>query len=185
MLRFIGSLEHSAEAQAAFAVGYSELFSLVTWTSFGLMAAAAAVAGQNLGAGRPERSIRGVHVAAGIGVGVAAVLGLLFITVPGRLFALFGINDPVVVGIGAQRSRFSVCRGSLSRSRSPTGGSGRATHAHRCTSRSSRRSACPSASASFFGRCARCNLQISGWRFCWAMRAAVEVCGGLGGGGAG
>ena len=28
MLRFIGSLEHSAEAQAAFAVGYTELFSL-------------------------------------------------------------------------------------------------------------------------------------------------------------
>jgi hypothetical protein len=37
LLRFIGSLEHSAEAQAAYAVGYSELFSLITWTSVGLM----------------------------------------------------------------------------------------------------------------------------------------------------
>ena len=55
LLRFIGSLEHSAEAQAAYAVAYSELFSLITWTSVGLMGAAAAVAGQNLGAGNPDR----------------------------------------------------------------------------------------------------------------------------------
>ena len=55
LLRFIGSLPHSAAAQAAYAVGYTELFSLITWTSVGLMGAAAAIAGQNLGAGRPER----------------------------------------------------------------------------------------------------------------------------------
>ena len=62
LLRFIGSLPESAEAQAAYAVGYSELFSLITWTSVGLMGAAAAVAGQNLGAGQPERSARrGAH----------------------------------------------------------------------------------------------------------------------------
>ena len=35
LLRFIGSLEHSAEAQAAYAVGYNQLFSLITWTSVG------------------------------------------------------------------------------------------------------------------------------------------------------
>ena len=102
LLRFIGSLEQSAEAQAAFAVGYTELFSLVTWTSMGLMGAAAAVAGQNLGAGRPERSAHGVHVAAGIGLGVAVFVGVLFLTIPGRLLALFGMDDPVVVGIGTQ-----------------------------------------------------------------------------------
>src|SRR5262249_13956595 len=51
LLRFIGSLEHSAAAQAAFAVGYTELFSLITWTSVGLLGAAATIAGQNLGAG--------------------------------------------------------------------------------------------------------------------------------------
>src|SRR5688500_17361663 len=45
LLRFIGSLQHSAEAQAAYAVGYAELFSLITWTSVGLMGAAAAVDG--------------------------------------------------------------------------------------------------------------------------------------------
>jgi hypothetical protein len=42
MLAFIGSLAQSAAAQAAFAVSYSQLFSLITWTSVGLMGAAAA-----------------------------------------------------------------------------------------------------------------------------------------------
>ena len=45
LLGFIGSLAYSAEAQAAYAVAYSELFSLVTWTAVGLMCAAATVAG--------------------------------------------------------------------------------------------------------------------------------------------
>src|ERR1700752_5529542 len=64
MLSFIGSLTQSAAAQAAFAVSYTELFSLITWTSVGLMGAAAAVAGQNLGANQPDRSDAAVHVAA-------------------------------------------------------------------------------------------------------------------------
>ena len=53
LLRFIGSLEHSAAAQAAYAVGYTELFSFITWTSVGLMGAAATIAGQNLGRRQP------------------------------------------------------------------------------------------------------------------------------------
>jgi putative MATE family efflux protein len=106
LLRFIGSLERSAEAQAVYAVGYSELFSFITWTSVGLMGAAAAVAGQNLGAGRPERTVRGVHVAAGIGLGVAAVVGALFLTIPGRLLALFGMTDPVLVDLGTELLAF-------------------------------------------------------------------------------
>ena len=64
LLRFIGSLAESAAAQAAYAVGYTELFSLITWTSVGLMGATAAVAGQNLGAGHPERAMQAVNVAA-------------------------------------------------------------------------------------------------------------------------
>ena len=67
MLAFIGSLAQSAAAQAAFAVSYTQLFSLITWTSIGLMGAAAAVAGQNLGAGHPDRADAAVHVAARIG----------------------------------------------------------------------------------------------------------------------
>ena len=106
LLRFIGSLEHSAEAQAAYAVGYAELFSLITWTSVGLMGAAAAVAGQNLGAGHPERSARAVHLAARIGLGVAACLAALFLTIPGPLLAIFGIQDPTVVALGTQLLRY-------------------------------------------------------------------------------
>jgi len=102
LLRFVGSLSSSAEAQAAYAVGYTELFSFITWTSVGLMSAAATVAGQNLGARRPERSIQGVHVAAGIGLGLAAAIGVLFVTIPRHLLALFGMDDPVVVGLGTQ-----------------------------------------------------------------------------------
>ena len=102
LLRFIGSLEQSAEAQAAFAVGYSELFALITWTSVGLMGATAAVAGQNLGAGRPERCQRAALVAASIGVGVACVIGLAFLTVPRVLLGVFGMADGIQFELGRQ-----------------------------------------------------------------------------------
>jgi len=106
LLRFIGSLAQSAQAQAAYAVGYTELFSFITWTSVGLMSAAATVGGQNLGAGRPERAVHGVHVAAGIGLGLAAAIGILFLAIPRSLLGLFGMTDPVVVGLGVQLLRF-------------------------------------------------------------------------------
>ena len=102
LLRFIGSLPHSAEAQAAYAVGYAELFALITWTSVGLMGAAAAVAGQNLGAGQPERAIRGVQIASRIGIGVATVVGTMFLVIPEALLAIFGLEDETVVAIGRQ-----------------------------------------------------------------------------------
>ncbi len=102
LLRFIGSLGQSAQAQAAYAVGYTELFSFITWTSVGLMGAAATVGGQNLGARRPERAVQGVHVAAGLGLALAAAIGVLFLTIPRSLLGLFGMTDPVVVGLGVQ-----------------------------------------------------------------------------------
>ena len=102
LLRFVGSLERSAEAQAAYAVAYTELFSFITWTSVGLMGATAAVAGQNLGAGRPDRTVRAVHVAARFGLAVAVLVGLLFLVIPRALLAVFGMDDPVVVDLGVQ-----------------------------------------------------------------------------------
>lgn len=105
MLAFIGSLAQSAAAQAAFAVGYSQLFSLITWTAIGLMGAAAAVAGQNLGAGKPDRAEHAVHVAAHIAIGGAAFIGAFFLFLPGQLLAVFGMNEPVVVEIGTQLLR--------------------------------------------------------------------------------
>ena len=105
MLSFIGSLAQSAAAQAAFAVSYSELFSLITWTSVGLMGAAAAVAGQNLGAGHPNRADQAVRIAARYGLTVAAFVGLFFLFFPRQLLAIFGMHDPVVVDIGTQLLR--------------------------------------------------------------------------------
>ena len=105
MLAFIGSLAQSAAAQAAFAVSYGQLFSLITWTSVGLMGAAAAVAGQNLGAGNPDRASQAVHVAAQIGLAGAATIGAVFLVLPAQLLAMFGMHEPVVVGIGVQLLR--------------------------------------------------------------------------------
>jgi putative MATE family efflux protein len=102
LLRFLGSVQQSAEAQAAYAIGYTELFSLVTWTSVGLMGAAAALAGQNLGAGKPERSMSAVQLAAQYGVAIAVVVGVLFLTIPKVLLGVFGMDQPDVVRIGVQ-----------------------------------------------------------------------------------
>jgi putative MATE family efflux protein len=105
MLAFIGSLPQSAAAHAAFAVSYTQLFSLLTWTAVGLMGAAAVVAGQNLGAGRPERAVEGVAVAGRYGFFGGAAIGLLFLFAPVQLLAIFGMTDPVVVELGAQLLR--------------------------------------------------------------------------------
>jgi Na+-driven multidrug efflux pump len=113
MLAFIGSLAQSAAAQAAFAVGYTQLFSLVTWTSVGLMGAAAAVAGQNLGAKHPDRANAAVHAAARFGFLGAAFLGIFFFFFPRQLLGVFGMNDPVVVEIGVQLLRVLSVSGLL------------------------------------------------------------------------
>jgi putative MATE family efflux protein len=105
MLAFIGSLAQSAAAQAAFAVSYGQLFSLITWTSVGLMGAAAAVAGQNLGAGKTDRAVDAVAIAARIGFFGAAAIGLFFLFLPRQLLAIFGMNDPAVADLGAQLLR--------------------------------------------------------------------------------
>ena len=113
MLSFIGSLAQSAAAQAAFSVSYTELFSLVTWTSVGLMGAAAAVAGQNLGAGNPDRADAAVHVAARFGFLGAMFVGIFFLFLPRQLLGIFGMHDPVVVDIGVQLLRILSVSGLL------------------------------------------------------------------------
>jgi MATE family, multidrug efflux pump len=102
LLRFMGSLEHSAEAQAAYAVCYTELFAFITWTSVGLMGAAATVAGQNLGAGRPDRTVRAVQVAARFGLMIAGTIGAIFLLFSSQLLALFGLHDDIVVSLGRE-----------------------------------------------------------------------------------
>jgi putative MATE family efflux protein len=102
MYRFIGSLRFSGEAQAAYAVVYSQLFSLITWTSVGLMGATATVAGQNLGAGQPERSARSAQLAAMMGLTVAVTIGVLFFALPRPLLAVFGMEEGVVADIAIE-----------------------------------------------------------------------------------
>ncbi|UCC26602.1 MAG: MATE family efflux transporter [Gemmatimonadales bacterium] len=102
LLRFIGGLQQSAEAQAAYAITYTQLFSLITWTSVGIMGATGAVAGQNLGANRPDRTVRSVQVASGFGLGVAVVVGAMFLLIPVQMLAAFGVEDPAVVDLGRQ-----------------------------------------------------------------------------------
>jgi Na+-driven multidrug efflux pump len=111
MLRFIGSLAESAEAQAAYAVSYGQLFSFITWTSVGLMSAAAAVGGQNLGAGKPDRTVSAVHSAAGMALGVAVLVGSLYLMIPNQLLGVFGMDDPVTVAIGVQLLRYLAVSG--------------------------------------------------------------------------
>jgi putative MATE family efflux protein len=113
MLGFIGSLAQSAAAQAAFAVSYTQLFSLITWTSVGLMGAAAAVAGQNLGAARPDRAEKAVHIAARYGLAGAAFIGIFFLFFPRQLLAIFGMDEPAVVEIGGQLLRVLSASGLL------------------------------------------------------------------------
>ena len=113
MLAFIGSLAQSAAAQAAFTVAYTELFSLITWTGVGLMGAAAAVAGQNLGARKPDRADAAVHVAARFGFAGALFVGIFFLFFPRQLLAIFGMDDPVVAEIGVQLLRVLSVSGLL------------------------------------------------------------------------
>ena len=102
LLRFVGSLPASAEAQAAYTVGYSQIFSFIIWVAIALLGATAAVAGQNLGAGKPERTRAAPRISAAFGLAVALVLGLSFLVVPRQLFGVFGIEDPAVLALGQQ-----------------------------------------------------------------------------------
>lgn len=106
LLAFIGSLAMSAQAQAAYVVSYTQLFSFITWTSVGIMGATAAVAGQNLGAGQPDRTSKAVRVASGFGLSLAAGIGLSFLLIPRALLAVFGMDEPVVVGLSVELLRY-------------------------------------------------------------------------------
>ncbi len=106
MLSFIGSLAQSAAAQAAYAICYAQLFSLVSFTSVGLMGATSAIAGQNLGAKQVERANQAVHVAARFGLAGAAFLGFFYFFFPAQLLSIFGMHEPAAVEIGVQLLRF-------------------------------------------------------------------------------
>ncbi|MBI3789621.1 MAG: MATE family efflux transporter [Gemmatimonadetes bacterium] len=111
LLRFIGSLTLSAESQAAWTVSYTELFSFITWTSVGLMGAAATVAGQNLGAGHPDRAAGAAAAAARIGIFVAAFFGALYLIMPRVLLSVFGMRTGIQSDIAVELLRYLALSG--------------------------------------------------------------------------
>ena len=175
LLRFIGSLEHSGEAQAALRGGYTELFSLITWTSVGLMGAAATVAGQNLGADKPERALDGVHDAACIGLGGGGAWSECCSSPsPGRCSAIFGMTDERVAGIGTQLLALPGRVGVLHQRRAhlhrrAPGHRRHAEPALHLPHFAGRRAARPSARC-FRRMRGRSSPPTSGWRLCSVMR---------------
>ncbi|MDH3205909.1 MAG: MATE family efflux transporter [Gemmatimonadota bacterium] len=111
LLAFVGSLAVSAQAQAAYVVSYTQLFSFITWTSVGIMGATAAVSGQNLGAGRPDRTAEAVRTASGFGLMLAAVIGSAFLLIPNALLGIFGMEDPVVRELSIELLRYLAVSG--------------------------------------------------------------------------
>lgn len=111
LLRYIGALPQSAHAQAAYAISYTELFSLITFTSVGVMGATAAVVGQNLGAGQVDRAWQAVGVSSRIAFAVAVGVGLLFLAIPGPLLGIFGVSDPVTGALGRSLLRHLALSG--------------------------------------------------------------------------
>ncbi|HMT07867.1 MAG TPA: MATE family efflux transporter [Pyrinomonadaceae bacterium] len=105
MAGFMGSLAQGKATQAVYAVCYSQLFLLVTWSSNALMGASAAVAGQNMGAGKPDRAVTAVRTSASFGLAGAIVVGLFFFFIPEQLLAIFGMTEPEVVKIGVELLR--------------------------------------------------------------------------------
>jgi Na+-driven multidrug efflux pump len=75
------------------------------------MGAAATIAGQNIGAGQPDRAVQGVHTASRIGLMVAAGVGLLFVAFPEALLGAFGATDAAVATIGEQLLRYLAISG--------------------------------------------------------------------------
>ena len=170
----------SAAAQAAYAVGYTELFSLITWTSVGLMGAAATIAGQNLGAGARIASARACGWRRGSGCASRPGVGALFLADPGtparRLRHDRSGRAVARRAAAAYPERVGPLRHAW-RSASPAGCRERATRAARSTSRSSRRSSSRSACARAQATARPQRRRHLDWRSCsgHVTRCALSV----------
>ena len=111
LIWYISALPQSAAAQAAYTICYTQLFSLITWTSFGLRAASGTLMGQNIGAGNPGRGRECVQLAAALGTVWSVVVGILFWTRPGLLLGLFDATTGPVHEFGASLLAFLAVSG--------------------------------------------------------------------------
>jgi Na+-driven multidrug efflux pump len=106
---YLGRLEHSAEAMAAYTICYTQVFSFVTWPSLGLRAASSALMGQNIGAGRSKRGKAAVHVAARLGAMWAIAWGLTVWFAAASILRAFGLeaaDEADVVAFGTSFLRY-------------------------------------------------------------------------------
>lgn len=111
LIWYISALPQSAPAQAAYTICYTQLFSLITWTSFGLRAASGTLMGQNIGAGNPSRGRECVLLAAALGTVWSILIGALFWTRADPLLALFNANVEPVHGFGTSLLAFLAISG--------------------------------------------------------------------------
>ncbi len=113
LIWYISALHHSAAAQAAYTICYTQLFSLITWASFGLRNASSTLMGQNIGAGKPMRGRECVLLAAVMGAAWAVLVGTLFWTLPDLLLGLFSATEEPLRGFGVTLLRFLAVSGIL------------------------------------------------------------------------
>lgn len=91
----IASLGESVVAGYTIAI---RIIIFVLLPAFGMSNAAATLVGQNLGAGRPDRSERAAYIVGGLNMLLLGLISLVFIAFPGKFIGFFieGANDPVV-----------------------------------------------------------------------------------------
>ncbi len=98
LIRYIG--EFGAAAQAAYTICYMQLFSLVTWVSFGVRGATATLMGQNIGAGKSERGKSAVYVAASLGLVWAGVFSIFYHFFAEQLLGVFNATEEPLLTYG-------------------------------------------------------------------------------------
>jgi putative MATE family efflux protein len=85
-------------AVAAYVVGMRLQF-IVLMPGFGLATAVATLVGQNLGAKKPERAARTAWITVGIGAGIMAFLGIIYIIFARSIISIFN-DHPEVLKVG-------------------------------------------------------------------------------------
>ncbi len=111
LMHFVGKSPDGASALAAYTLCYTQLFSFITWVSFGLRGASATLVGQNIGAGDTDRAQRAVHVVAGLGLIWALVFGVLYTITPEFFLGLFNANEGAVRDYGVVLLRYLAVSG--------------------------------------------------------------------------
>ena len=100
LIKYISSMPNSTAGQSAYTICYTQLFSIVTWTSFGLRSACSTVMGQNIGAGNPQRGKKAVRAGAYLGALWGATIGTIFVFFPTPLLYIFNAQSELVLNYG-------------------------------------------------------------------------------------